>query len=343
VINNTGTWDSQIDSNIQNPFGGTVAFNNSGTFKKTVDNGITSVLIPFNNSGSVQSLIGTLSFTAAYVQTAGSTTLNGGALTSTAAMDIQGGILQGFGTVTGPVTNGGQVAPGLSPAILNETGNYAQTSAGSLAIEIGGLTPGTQHDRLAVTGTATLAGTLTATLINGFAPASGDSFTVLTYASKTGSFTTLNLPALPVGWYWITTQGTTSVILTAILDTDNDGVPNASDCAPFDGGAFAIPGEIAGDNFAADKQTLSWTSAVPSSGPATVHDVMRGALRQFPVGTGGSEVCLASGLATASTVEATTPAAGSGFYYLVRGRNVCAAGTYGFATSGAERITTVCP
>jgi hypothetical protein len=70
---------------------------------------------------------------------------------------------------------------------------------------------------------------------------------------------------------------------------------------------------------------------------------MRGALRQFPVGTGGSETCLASGVAGASTIEATTPAGGAGFYYLVRGRNVCGSGTYGFATSGAERITTACP
>jgi hypothetical protein len=258
-------------------------------------------------------------------------------------MDIQGGILQGFGTVTANVTSGGQVSPGLSPAILNETGNYTQSSTGSFTFEIGGLTAGTQYDRLAVTGTAALAGTLSGTLINGFVPAHGDAFTILTFASKTGTFTTLSLPPLAVGWYWITSYLPTSVVITAIHDTDNDGVPDVTDCAPFDPGAFAVPGEIAGDDFGADKQTYSWTSQAPTAGSATIYDMMRGALRQFPVGTGGSETCLASGVASPSAVDGATPAVGSGVYYLVRGKNVCGTGTYGFATSGAQRITATCP
>jgi hypothetical protein len=40
--------------------------------------------------------------------------------------------------------------------------------------------------------------------------------------------------------------------------------------------------------------------------------------------------------------DATIPAPGQGFWYVYRGRNVCADGSYGFATSGAERISTVC-
>jgi hypothetical protein len=346
ILNNTGTFDCQNDGTQNNPFGGTSTINNSGTFEKSAGTGTTTFVAPVTSSGAVQALSGTMSFTAgtaSYTQAAGSTTLNGGNITSTTTMSIQGGILQGFGTVTANVSNAGQVIPGLSTAILNETGSYTQTSTGSLVVEIGGLAPGTQYDQLATTGAAAIAGTLTATLVNGFVPVHGNTFTILTFASRTGTFATLNLPPLPAGMSWITTYNPTSVTLMAFLDTDGDGVTDSADCAPSNNGAFAIPGEIAGDNFGADKQTLAWTSAVPTAGSATVHDVMRGALRQFPVGTGGSETCLASGVAGASTVEATTPAAGAGFYYLVRGRNVCGSGTYGFATSGAERITAVCP
>jgi hypothetical protein len=184
---------------------------------------------------------------------------------------------------------------------------------------------------------------LNGTLVNGFVPADGDTFVIMTFASSTGAFATQNLPPLPSGGVWVTTYGPTSVTLKAVYDSDGDGVGNLSDCAPGDPGAFAIPAQISGDAFASDAETFSWTSAVPSSGAATVHDVMRGDVKQFPVGAGASEICLASNLAGSSTPDATTPASRAGFYYLVRGKNVCGVGSYGFATSGTERTTTVCP
>ncbi len=56
-----------------------------------------------------------------------------------------------------------------------------------LNIEIGGTSPGTGYDQLVITGTATLGGTLNVSLINGFTPASGDTFQILTFASRGGS------------------------------------------------------------------------------------------------------------------------------------------------------------
>src|SRR5207253_6719188 len=96
---------------------------------------------------------------------------------NTTTVNIPSGkTLSGSGTLTVnggtnfSVTNSGTVAPGLSPGILTISGNYTQNAGGSLNIEIGGLTVGTQYDQLVVTGNATLAGTLNATLINGFTP-----------------------------------------------------------------------------------------------------------------------------------------------------------------------------
>jgi hypothetical protein len=53
---------------------------------------------------------------------------------------------------------------------------------------IGGLTAGTQYSRLSITGTATLAGTVHVSYVNGFTPSSGNTFALLTYASASGTF-----------------------------------------------------------------------------------------------------------------------------------------------------------
>src|SRR5439155_11536246 len=92
-------------------------------------------------------------------------------------------------SVTGKlINNGGQVSPGASPGILTINGDYTQGPNGVLNIEIAGTTPGSQYDRLVVTGAAALAGTLTVSFLNGFTPSASDSFKVLQFASRTGTF-----------------------------------------------------------------------------------------------------------------------------------------------------------
>src|SRR5262249_18441856 len=71
------------------------------------------------------------------------------------------------------------------------TGTYTQTSTGAINIELSGLNT-TQFDRLAVSGAASLAGTLNVTTLGGFLPNIGDTFRVLTFASHTGDFDTYN-------------------------------------------------------------------------------------------------------------------------------------------------------
>ena len=63
------------------------------------------------------------------------------------------------------------------------------SAARHVAIEIGGVVPGTQFDRVNIAGTASLDGTLSVSTINGFQPTlPGESFTILTYGSHTGAF-----------------------------------------------------------------------------------------------------------------------------------------------------------
>src|SRR6185369_9571478 len=89
-------------------------------------------------------------------------------------------------------------------------------------------------------------------------------------------------------------------------DGDGDGRGDACDCAPADAGVFAVPSEVTGESLASDGQTIAWNTAAPSAGSATVHDLLRGIVDDLPVGA-GPEACLASGISTASTTDASIP------------------------------------
>jgi hypothetical protein len=129
----------------------------------------------------------------------------------------------------------------------------------------------------------------------------------------------------------------------SLLDADQDGACDLLDCAPNDAGAFAVPAEATGFIIASDKTTLSWNSLIPAAGTATLHEVLRGQLAGFPVGSHPSEICINATPSVPTATDVDIPAAGSGFWYLVRGHNVCGAGPYGFATGGGQETSSVCP
>jgi fibronectin-binding autotransporter adhesin len=111
------------------------------------------------------------------------TLMLGGGLT------VSGGTLSGGGTIAGNVAQtGGTISPGSSPGTLTIDGNYTGGRNGKVRIELNGTAPG-QFDVLTITGTAVLAGTLQ--LVTNYSPVLGNSFTVITYASKTGKFKTI--------------------------------------------------------------------------------------------------------------------------------------------------------
>ncbi len=173
-----------------NAAAGSFTIQNSRNF--TTAAGITE----FANAGSMNIAAGT-TFTVSnakkYSQTAGTTTLNGVLVTTNSTgVDLQGGVLQGHGDITGHLRNAGQVNPGTSPGSLDVSGNYTQTAAGILNIEIGGTTAITQFDQINITGSASLNGTLNVSLVNSFVPNVADSFQIMTFASHTGDFTTKN-------------------------------------------------------------------------------------------------------------------------------------------------------
>jgi photosystem II stability/assembly factor-like uncharacterized protein len=125
-------------------------------------------------------------------------------------------------------------------------------------------------------------------------------------------------------------------------DADGDGRDNLADCRPDDPTVFASPGEVSGLVFAADRLTLSWNSALPSAGAATVHQVLRGLVAELPVG-GASDSCIVAGTPASSVTDTDVPLADAAFWYLVRAGNACGTGTYGSTSGGSPRIGGACP
>ncbi len=139
--------------------------------------------------------------------------LQGGEIIASAFNISSGETFSGTGTIESNVTNAGTVSPGNSAGSITVQGDYTQSADGILDIELGGATAGTQYDQLTVTGTATMAGTLNVSLIDGFIPQVGDSFTILPYGTRSGGFSTLNVPE---GYRWGFEYGYSGIILTVL-------------------------------------------------------------------------------------------------------------------------------
>ena len=120
----------------------------------------------------------------------------------------------GAGTFNGYVINYGTVSPGASPGVLAINGNYTQ-NYGTLDIELAGYLQGFEYDLLSITGTATLDGTLSVSLLDSFLPGFGSSFSILEAAGGvSGTFGTLDLPSLGGGLGWEVAYNPTNVNLT---------------------------------------------------------------------------------------------------------------------------------
>jgi T5SS/PEP-CTERM-associated repeat protein len=161
------------------------------------------------------------------------TVTNGGTVSVASFNGIQigsQGIVTGDGTLNAWVYNYGTVAPGASIGTLTITGGpYRQGPDGKLEIE---LASAASFDQLNFPdgGAFLEGGSLDVTLVGGFVPGGGTSFDLMDwhqFGGITGTFTTLNLPPLPVTHSWDTSQlytmGMISVIGPPSLLGDFDG------------------------------------------------------------------------------------------------------------------------
>ncbi len=126
-----------------------------GVFNTTANTSVTGGIAGsgglWKNGTGVLTLTGANTYTGNTNIEAGGLVVNG-ALTSTVRI-LKNGTFGGSAAITGSLTNLGTLAPGNSPGTMTISGNYIE--AGNLDIEVWGLTPGTQHDQVVASGTAT--------------------------------------------------------------------------------------------------------------------------------------------------------------------------------------------
>jgi autotransporter-associated beta strand protein len=165
------------------------ARNEDSTFSGVLADG-TSVLQLVKSGSGALTLTGNNTYTGTTTVNRGSLIVDG-SIASVQALVNASGLLGGRGFIGGNVTNSGIVSPGDSPGTLTVSGNYSQSSTGTLRIEIAGLGAG-QHDLLAVGGHATLGGTLQLIRLGSFQLQPGDKVTFLTASGGvSGNFSTI--------------------------------------------------------------------------------------------------------------------------------------------------------
>lgn len=143
------------------------------------------------NAGTVTvGAASTLISTGAYTQTQGTTSVadpTARLMATGAAVDVQGGTLQGVGAVGPALRGAGVVRPGLSPGTLSVDGSYAQPASGTLEVDVAA----SSADQLSVSGAASVGGTLNIVTEPGFSPTPGTEYRVLAAGSRTGEFAVL--------------------------------------------------------------------------------------------------------------------------------------------------------
>lgn len=147
-----------------------------------------------------QILSGTSTYTGGTNVDGGTLIINGNITTSTLTTVADGATIGGSGTVGAlTVQTGGFITPGNSTGILN-TGAYTQQ--GLYTAEINGLTPGTLHDQINVTGTVDMTGGSLATLFTGSYALNDMIFILLNDGTDTitGTFTGLSQGAVAANY-----------------------------------------------------------------------------------------------------------------------------------------------
>ncbi len=216
VISNTGRFETlpggkmNLQARVDNPESISVLSNNDGTV---------TLAYPFSNNGTVTNG-GTITNMSTFTNGFGGLVSNNGTWNMTGTFNNNSNsVCRGTGTFQGSVfrNNAGTVAPGNSPGCMNMADGLLNQTLGILDIEVNGKnTPCTEFDRLNVTGTATLSGTLKVTFGGGYTGTAGDRITILKSTSLSGTFDSHNLPA---GWTVSYNQPATGDVTLNYLST----------------------------------------------------------------------------------------------------------------------------
>jgi T5SS/PEP-CTERM-associated repeat protein len=170
-----------------------------------------------------------------------------------------GGTLSGTGQINGSIAaTAGTIEPGDPLGTLAIDGSLELGEDVALLYQIGG-TALNRVDRIDVTETIDFGGQLVVSLVDGFEPVAGDTFTLMTYGSRQGSFLDSQLPELPGSLNWLLDIGPTTLQLSVVPastsgDVNLDGLVNRADVALIaahfgqSNGSTLATGDLDGDS-----------------------------------------------------------------------------------------------
>ena len=207
----------------------TVANNSDMNFAGTITNATNPLSLAKLGAGKL-----TLSGSNSY---SGSTTIDGGALAlaATGALPVGAAVVNNASLlVNAATTAGGITGTGITSIAAPATLTATTFSQAGLTMELAGA-GASANSKLHVTGSLSLGGSLTVDLTGSFTPSLGDTFDLLDWGTRSGVFSSVQLPALVAPLAWNTNQlytaGALSVIDGNFLpgDLDRDGTVTTAD------------------------------------------------------------------------------------------------------------------
>ena len=197
----------------------------------------------------VQTLTGANTYSGGTDVRSGTLLINNGngSATGTGPIDVQANAtLGGTGNASGLVTvnSSGKIAPGNGIGVLT-LADMDLDPGSTLAVELGGLAPGSEHDQLVVTNITIIRGSLDISYTDGFTAQPGDSFVILTAGVLDGTFESVSFPD---GQNWSVDYDSAANTVTVGIcpDGDGDDVCDEDDACPgfddsFDADSDGIP------------------------------------------------------------------------------------------------------
>jgi Tol biopolymer transport system component len=183
---------------------------------------------------------------------------------STTSVAVFFGAFTGSGGSTGggDIFFEGDLQPGNSPALVTFENDVHLGAGAAVEIELGGTAAGAQYDQVNVVGDLSLDGDLVVSLIDGFMPSIGQTFTILTADAIDGSFDAATFPSVP-GRVFDVTYNPQSILLTVSspfsADFDDDGDVDATDLGIWKGALNLNQlGDADGDNDSDGADFLLW-------------------------------------------------------------------------------------
>ncbi len=163
------------------------------------------------------------------------------------------GTLEADGTIFGDVTSAGTIRIGDPLGVLSVQGDFS--TSGELQVDVGEPIPG-GFDTVDVINPATISGSLTVSVADGYEPQAGDVFLVMTSPFIIGAFGTVTLPPTSAAgnWHYAQHGQSLEVFVTPQGDITGNGVVGINDFllllaawGPCFGPPVACPADLDGD------------------------------------------------------------------------------------------------